>query len=106
MKRVLQVAAGMAKKTGKDVKEAPLFPNAAGEFIEKADMVAYFQAAGKVIGIHKGITGHAPRVSGARRMTRAGIELWQIQLFAKSPSQPQEQQLRQAPKQQPFHQEN
>ena len=31
----------------------------------------------------RGITGHMPRVSGARRMARAGVELWQIQLFAR-----------------------
>ena len=37
----------------------------------------------KASGLAKWVTGHAARVSGARRMARAGIKLWQIQLFAR-----------------------
>lgn len=83
MRRVVKVATDLANATGKDPNEAPLISNANGDFVEKVEMIAYFQAAGRLIGINKGITGHAPRVSGARRMARAGIELWQIQLFAR-----------------------
>ena len=83
LRRVAKIAAEMAEQTGKNPKDAPLFPDAQGGFVDKANMVACFQAVGEAIGVRKGITGHAPRVSGAKRMARAGIELWQIQLFAR-----------------------
>ena len=83
LRRVTKIATDLAKQTGKNPEEAPLFPDACGDFVEKVNMVACFQAVGEIIGVRKGITGHAPRVSGARRMARAGIELWQIQLFAR-----------------------
>ena len=83
MQRVREKAAKLADKKGLDYGEAPLLPDASSNFVEKVHMVAFFQEVGKMVGKNKGLTGHMPRVSGARRMARAGIELWQIQLFAR-----------------------
>ena len=83
MRRVMAMATKMAQENGKDLDDAPLIPNLEGDFIKKDHMVAYFQEVGKLLGKKVGVTGHMPRVSGARRMARAGIELWQIQLFAR-----------------------
>ena len=64
--------------------EAPLFPNEAGNFVKKTVMIDLFKGIATAMGKKaKTITGHMPRVSGARRMARAGVELWQIQLFAR-----------------------
>ena len=83
MIRVMEVAKETAEQNGVAANVAPLIPNTAGGFLEKENMVSFFQAVGKQLGKRTGITGHMPRVSGARRMARAGIELWQIQLFAR-----------------------
>ena len=64
--------------------ECPLFPDSAGNFVSKGVMVALFKHIAQ--SMHRSprdISGHMPRVSGARRMARAGVELFQIQLFAR-----------------------
>ena len=83
MRRVVKVAQEVARRAGHNQDEAPLLPNSAGAFVEKKHMIACFQEMAALVGVAKGVTGHMPRVSGARRMARAGIELWQIQLFAR-----------------------
>ena len=77
------MATRIAKEAGVPEDQAPLLPTAAGDFVEKAAMVAFFKHAARQVGVLRGVTGHMTRVSGARRMARAGIELWQIQLFAR-----------------------
>ena len=74
----MQVAQEVASRVGHNQYEAPLLPNSAGAFLEKRHMIACFQEMAALVGVTNGVTGHMPRVSGARRMARAGVELWQI----------------------------
>ena len=60
-------------------------------------MIAYFQSVAKALGMVKGVTGHVCRVSGARRMARAGVDLWHIQLFARWQSKIIMRYVREAP---------
>jgi hypothetical protein len=46
-------------------------------------MVAVFQRFGSELGVTKRITGHMPRVAGAVRLARAGLEVWKIQIFCR-----------------------
>ncbi len=64
--------------------DAPLFPHEKDDFVTKEIMVVLFRGIAKTAGKPAGgITGHMRRVSGARRMARDGMELWQSQLFAR-----------------------
>ena len=49
----------------------------------KKAMVRYMQHVAARLGVNSGVSGHACRVSGARRMARAGVDIWHIQLFAR-----------------------
>ena len=82
LRRVVDVARGLAGN--KVDSEAPLFPDTAGNFVTKGVMIALFKHLAVLLKKSpKNVTGHMPRVSGARRMARAGVELFQIQLFAR-----------------------
>ena len=72
----MQQAQKLANERGLQAAEAPLFPSTSGRFISKARMFEFYKGVAKAMGKNpKNITGHMPRVSGARRMTRAGVEL-------------------------------
>ena len=82
LRRVVALAQEVAVDKPDD--ERPLFPDSAGNFVSKGVMVALFRSLAQLL--HRNplkITGHMPRVSGARRMARAGVDLFQIQLFAR-----------------------
>ena len=84
MRRVVAIAKYSADKESLSPAEAPLFPDDSGNFVKKIMMISFFKGIAGIMGKKtNAITGHMPRVSGARRMARAGVELWQIQLFAR-----------------------
>ena len=64
--------------------DAPLSPNSAGGHCSKVGMIALFRAIAAVLGLGLAdVTGHAGRVSGARRLAGIGLELALIQLMAR-----------------------
>ena len=65
------------------VRDLPLCPTPEGGFPTKSGMVNVFKSFGKVLGVTKPITGHMPRVAGAVRLARAGLDIWKIQIFCR-----------------------
>ena len=65
------------------IKQSPLSPTPEGGFPTKSGMVKVFRLLGKELGVTKHITGHMPRVSGAVRLARAGLDIWKIQIFCR-----------------------
>ena len=63
--------------------DAPLFPTPSGGFCTKAGSVAVFQRLAAAVGMKQRVTGHTLRVPGAQAMARAGMDVWQIQLFCR-----------------------
>ena len=61
----------------------PLCPTASGGFPTKEGMVKIFRRFGKELGVRDRITGHMPRVAGAVRLAKAGLEVWKIQMFCR-----------------------
>ena len=73
LERVEDVARRKAGEVGwSTLSAAPLLPNAMESYIAKKHMANNFQELGKLVGVTAGITGHAARVSEAKRMARAG----------------------------------
>ena len=97
MRRVCKTAELWARRQGLCDSLAPLLPDGRGRFVQKTRMVRYMQHIAYKLGVRSGVTGHAGRVSGARRMARAGVELWQIQLFARWESKVILRYVREAP---------
>ena len=97
MRRVVKVAELWSEKTGTNGSAAPLIPDGAGQFVKKTRMIRFMQHVASQLGMHSGVTGHACRVSGARRMARAGVDLWHIQLFARWESRVVLRYVREAP---------
>jgi len=63
--------------------ESPLFPTTTGQFCSKEGSVATFQKLAVATGLQERVTGHTLRVTGAQAMAKAGMDLWQIQLFCR-----------------------
>ena len=65
------------------IKQFPLSPTPEGGFPTKSGMVKVFRLLGAELGVTKHITGHMPRVAGAVRLARAGLDIWKIQIFCR-----------------------
>ena len=69
--------------TPEEVELRPLSPTVAGGFPTKKGAVECFRGLARYAGSPVRVTGHMPRVAGAIRMAKAGLEIWKIQLFCR-----------------------
>ena len=83
--RVYNAAAASARKHAgtQSTLTMPLFPTPKGTFPTKDGSIAVFQQLATCLGVSEHVTGHVLRVTGAQTMARAGMDLWEIQMFCR-----------------------
>jgi hypothetical protein len=88
--RLAQLFPGRFDDRGSPDPDLPLFPDHAGSPVGKDKVVGTIRSAAHLLGLPAFAadgehlwTGHSLRVTGAQGLTRAGLELWALQLLGR-----------------------
>jgi hypothetical protein len=88
--RLAQIFPGRFDAQGSPDPDLPLFPDRAGAPVSKEKVVETIRCAARHLGLPAHAadgeqlwTGHSLRVTGAQGLTRAGLELWALQLLGR-----------------------